>query len=96
MYSTEPSCAGESSMAESDSKNLKPRPIVRLGIYLISHSFLFSVICCSAGLVALLLLPVFAKNTYISENALIPGSANSMLTSQDVTEANRLVKDMLS
>ncbi|CAM8934020.1 unnamed protein product [Rhodiola kirilowii] len=81
-------------MAESESKNLKPRPIVRLGIYLISHSFLFSVICCASGVIALLLLPILAKNTYISENALIPGSATSMLTSQDVTEANRLVKDI--
>lgn len=33
----------------------------------------FSVICCVAGLIALAVLPVLAKNTYISENALLPG-----------------------
>ena len=32
-----------------------------------------SVICLMAGVVALLLLPLLAKNTYISENALMPG-----------------------
>lgn len=33
-----------------------------------------SVLCCIAGFVTLLLLPVLAKNTYISENALMPGT----------------------
>lgn len=32
-----------------------------------------SVVCFTAGVLALLLLPVLAKNTYISENALMPG-----------------------
>lgn len=73
---------------------MKPRPIVRLGILLISHSLLLSVVCCTAGVLTLLLLPLLAKNTYISENALMPGSANPMLSSQEVTEANRLVKDL--
>ena len=36
--------------------------------------FGYSVTCCIVGLVALLLLPALAKNTYISENALIPGT----------------------
>ena len=35
--------------------------------------FRVSVICCFAGIIALLLLPSLAKNTYLSENALIPG-----------------------
>ena len=35
--------------------------------------FDYSVTCCIVGIVALLLLPALAKNTYISENALIPG-----------------------
>ncbi|KAG6659551.1 hypothetical protein CIPAW_03G043800 [Carya illinoinensis] len=85
-------------MAESEAEapKAKPRPIVRLGIFLISHSFLFSVICCTAGVLTLLLLPVLAKNTYISENALMPGSANPMFSSQEVSEANRLVKSLTS
>ena len=77
---------------------------------------------------ALLLLPVLAKNTYISENALMPGpfitlknkkginlslivaidefffffaltyigSANPMLSGQDVSEANILVKEVIA
>ncbi|KAJ4832904.1 hypothetical protein Tsubulata_048204 [Turnera subulata] len=72
----------------------KTRPIVRIGIFLISHSLLASVVCCTAGVVALLLLPVLAKNTYISENALMPGSASSMLSNWDISEANRLVKEL--
>ncbi|KAF8408298.1 hypothetical protein HHK36_007446 [Tetracentron sinense] len=83
-------------MAESNSSKVKPRPIVRIGIFLVSHSLLFSVLCCTAGLLALLLLPVLAKNTYISENALMPGSANPMLSTHDITEANRLVKDIIA
>jgi len=59
----------------------KPRLIVRLGIFLASHHILFSVICCSAGIIALLLLPSLAKNTYLSENALIPGKLPSNLFS---------------
>ncbi|XP_058180275.1 uncharacterized protein LOC131298821 [Rhododendron vialii] len=81
-------------MAESEPLQPKPRPIVRIGIFLISHSLLFSVVCCAAGVVALLLLPVLAKNTYISENALMPGSAHPMLSSQDVSEANKFVQDI--
>jgi len=37
------------------------------------HHFPVSVLCCSAGIITLLLLPSLAKNTYLSENALIPG-----------------------
>lgn len=72
------------------------RPIVRLGIFLVSHSLLVSVVCCTAGVLALFLLPVLAKNTYISENALMPGSASPMLSNQHVSNGNRLVKDIAS
>ncbi|KAF2316550.1 hypothetical protein GH714_041891 [Hevea brasiliensis] len=67
---------------EKETAKMKPRPIVRLGIFLISHSFLVSVVCCTAGVLALLLLPVLAKNTYISENALMPGRVTSLLLLQ--------------
>lgn len=107
-------------MAESETPAARRRPLVRLGIFLISHSVLVryvwflmidlyvfksqfidywsefndsdggfefwiwireyngglgcvSVVFCAAGILALLLLPVLAKNTYISENALMPG-----------------------
>ncbi|WCJ20663.1 GPI transamidase component family protein / Gaa1-like family protein [Euphorbia peplus] len=79
---------------EMDTPKVKPRPIVRIGIFLISRSLIVSVVCCMAGVLALFLLPVLAKNTYISENALMPGSASSMLSSYDISEANRLVKDL--
>ncbi|KAK9104362.1 hypothetical protein Scep_021206 [Stephania cephalantha] len=79
----------------SQPSNPKPRPIVRIGTFLISHSALFSLICCAAGILALFLLPVLAKNTYVSENALMPGSANPMFSNHDTMEANRLVKDIM-
>lgn len=83
-------------MEEDHKPTVKPRPVVRIGILLISHSLLVSIVCCTAGLLALLLLPVLAKNTYVSENALMPGSANPMLSSQDVMEADGLVKELTS
>lgn len=70
----------------------KSRLIVRLGVFLASHHILFSVICCYAGIIALLLLPSLAKNTYLSENALIPGSANPLFSTEDAIEANRFMK----
>ncbi|GMH03851.1 hypothetical protein Nepgr_005690 [Nepenthes gracilis] len=82
-------------MGEMESPKAKVRPLVRIGIFLISHRIVFSFICCIAGAVALLLLPVLAKKTYISENALMPGSANSMLSSQDVSDARKLVADIM-
>ncbi|PNX57239.1 glycosylphosphatidylinositol anchor attachment 1 [Trifolium pratense] len=63
-------------MAENENvtaKKPRVRPIVRLGIFLISHSNYVSLICFVSGIVALLLLPILAKNTYVSENALMPG-----------------------
>ncbi|XP_010549020.1 PREDICTED: GPI transamidase component GAA1-like [Tarenaya hassleriana] len=73
---------------------MKPRPIVRLGMFLISDSPVFSVICSAAGILALFLLPVLAKNTYISENALMPGSARSLLSNRDVLDGSELVMNV--
>ncbi|KAJ4749088.1 GPI transamidase component family protein / Gaa1-like family protein [Rhynchospora pubera] len=74
----------------------RSRLIVRLAALLVSHSTLVSVVCCLAGLIALLVLPLLAKNTYISENALLPGSANPVLSYQHVTQANNLIMDIMS
>ncbi|KAH7677236.1 GPI transamidase component Gaa1 protein [Dioscorea alata] len=79
---------------EAKEPRARPRLIVLIASFLVSHSTLFSVVCCIAGLIALLLLPVLAKSTYISENALMPGSANPVFSGQDVSEASRLVKDI--
>ncbi|XP_050380874.1 uncharacterized protein LOC126798085 [Argentina anserina] len=79
---------------DTNASKSKPRPIVRLGIFLISHSFFFSVVFFTAGVLALLLLPVLAKNTYISENSLMPGSVAPMLSNQEIAEANRLIDDL--
>lgn len=51
------------------------------GPFFLTHPspFEISVICCFAGIIALLLLPSLAKNTYLSENALIPGNWPSSL-----------------
>ncbi|XP_057947737.1 uncharacterized protein LOC131143453 [Malania oleifera] len=84
-------------MAESDTvRGKKRRPIVRIGIFLIAHSLLVSAVCCTAGVLALLLLPVLAKTTYVSENALMPGSVNTMLSTDDIMGANRLMKELTS
>ncbi|KAG9158935.1 hypothetical protein Leryth_013306 [Lithospermum erythrorhizon] len=83
-------------MTETGGPKPRRRPIVRLGLFLISYSFLVSVICCTAAVGALLLLPLLAKTTYVSENALMPGSASSMLSSEDVLEASSLVSKIMS
>ncbi|KAF6137470.1 hypothetical protein GIB67_016663, partial [Kingdonia uniflora] len=36
------------------------------------------VVCFTAGILVLILLPVLAKNTYVSENALMPGNKTSL------------------
>ncbi|KAK1309608.1 hypothetical protein QJS10_CPA09g00717 [Acorus calamus] len=59
-------------MATAHPPKKKPRLLVRLGTFIVSHSVSVSVLCCLAGLLTLLLLPVLAKNTYVSENALMP------------------------
>lgn len=92
---------------DDGSPKIKPRPIVQLGIFLISHSPVFrltcfrhhfasqcllvsmfwlrwwcySVVFSAAGVMALLLLPLLAKNTYISENALMPGLNECLIIS---------------
>ncbi|XAR58220.1 hypothetical protein NMG60_11026633 [Bertholletia excelsa] len=81
-------------MVETEPPKLNPRPIVRIGIFLITHSLLVSLVCCTAGVLALLMLPALAKNTYISENALMPGSARPLLSSQDVLEATKFIKEI--
>ncbi|KAL4568319.1 hypothetical protein LXL04_023928 [Taraxacum kok-saghyz] len=81
---------------EIEGQKPKHRPIIRIGIFIIAHSFLVSVICCIAGVLALLLLPVLAKKTYISENALMPGSASPMISDQDVSGATRFINDLNS
>nr|GEY45441.1 glycosylphosphatidylinositol anchor attachment 1 protein [Tanacetum cinerariifolium] len=60
------------SSPEVDPPKPKQRPIIRLVIFIIAHSFLFCIACTVAGVVALLLLPVLANKTYVSENALMP------------------------
>ncbi|XP_010454181.1 PREDICTED: glycosylphosphatidylinositol anchor attachment 1 protein isoform X2 [Camelina sativa] len=79
---------------DDGSPKIKPRPIVQLGIFLVAHSPVFSVVFSAAGVLALLILPLLAKNTYISENALMPGSARSMLSNRDVSDGSKLVKDI--
>ncbi|KAG6390075.1 hypothetical protein SASPL_151554 [Salvia splendens] len=74
----------------------KPRPIIRIGLFLISHSLFVSIVCCIAGVLALLLLPVLAKNTYISENALMPGSASAMLSSDDASDGHVFLNKIMS
>ncbi|KAJ0428929.1 putative GPI transamidase component Gaa1 [Helianthus annuus] len=59
---------------EKDEEKPKHRPIIRIGIFIIAHSLSVSVVCCTAGVLALLLFPVIAKKTYVSENALLPGN----------------------
>ncbi|VFQ72097.1 unnamed protein product [Cuscuta campestris] len=84
-------------MAEAESSvKPKPRPIIRIGLFLISHSFLVSVVCCLAGVLTLLLLPALAKNTYISENALMPGSASPMLSTEDASDGNKFLNKILN
>ncbi|CAN8300596.1 unnamed protein product [Cochlearia groenlandica] len=74
----------------------KPGSIFQLGVFLIAHSTLFSVVFPFSGVTALLLLPLLAKNTYVSENALMPGSARSMLSHWDVSDGSKHVKEIQS
>eukprot|EP01018_Ginkgo_biloba_P034046 Gb_21413 [translate_table: standard] len=77
-------------------KKKRARLIARLGALLVLYANQVSILCCLAGLVTLLLLPVLAKNTYISENALMPGSANPRFSNHDALQANKLVKEILN
>ncbi|KAI7741132.1 hypothetical protein M8C21_021147 [Ambrosia artemisiifolia] len=84
------------STPETEAQKPKHRPIIRIGIFIIAHSFIVSVVCCTAGVLALLLLPVLAKKTYVSENALMPGSAIPMISEQDVSGANKFINELTS
>ncbi|KAL8229109.1 hypothetical protein R6Q57_014009 [Mikania cordata] len=84
------------STPETEEQKPKHRPIIRIGIFIIAHSFLVSFVCCIAGVVALLLLPVLSKKTYVSENALMPGSASPMITDQDVSSGNKFMNELTS
>ncbi|MQL99997.1 hypothetical protein Taro_032728 [Colocasia esculenta] len=68
-------------MGKEEKQNVKRkvRLIVCLGAFIVSHSVLVSILCCTAGYITLLLLPILAKNTYISENALMPASIQQSL-----------------
>ncbi|KAJ0433152.1 putative GPI transamidase component Gaa1 [Helianthus annuus] len=81
---------------EKDEEKPKHRPIIRIGIFIIAHSLSVSVVCCTAGVLALLLFPVIAKKTYVSENALLPDSANPMISDKDVSRANIFVNELTS
>ncbi|EPS63077.1 hypothetical protein M569_11711 [Genlisea aurea] len=86
-----------STMPETESgAKPKPRPIIRIGLFLVAYSFPVSVICYAAGVFALLLLPVLAKNTYVSENALMPGSATPMLSNDDALEGHKFLKKIMN
>lgn len=85
---------GKAVESEAPTKQ-KPRLLVFILLLLMSHRVIVSFLCCTAGVIALLVLPFLAKNTYISENALMPGSANPMLSSQDVLDASKLVADIM-
>ncbi|XP_071693220.1 uncharacterized protein [Rutidosis leptorrhynchoides] len=82
------------SSPETDVKKPKHRPIIRIGMFIIAHSFIVSAVCCTAGILALLLLPVLAKKTYVSENALMPGSATPMISDQIVYGANMFIDEL--
>ncbi|KAL3675795.1 hypothetical protein R1sor_025743 [Riccia sorocarpa] len=74
---------------------LKPRPLVRLGRQLILHVNIISILCYVAGVVGILILPFLAKNTYISENALMPGSAHSAFNNFDSIYARSSAEELL-
>lgn len=82
-------------MAMEEKKNNR-RLIVRLGALLIRYAVPISVVCCLAGFLTLMLLPVLAKNTYISENALMPGSANPRYSEQNTKDASELTKEIMN
>lgn len=87
-------------MAEASSQQANQRPASRLlpkiASLAIRHADLLVVTSCTFGLIALLLLPVLAKNTYISENALIPGSASPKFMVQDAMDAAQFARELQS
>ncbi|KAI5084234.1 hypothetical protein GOP47_0000403 [Adiantum capillus-veneris] len=84
-------------MAESSSQQgttRQERLLPKLASLAIRHADLLVTTSCLFGLIALLLLPALAKNTYISENALIPGSASPKFTVRDAMDAAQFARDL--
>ncbi|KAG6510396.1 hypothetical protein ZIOFF_028406 [Zingiber officinale] len=73
LYVVDVMAVKEEGDTSQQGKKSRSRLILRLGALLVAHSGLVSVVCCAAGIIAFILLPVLANNTYISENALMPG-----------------------
>ncbi|KAG6546347.1 hypothetical protein Mapa_012388 [Marchantia paleacea] len=81
--------------ATGEEQSVQPkRPLVRLGRQLILHVHSISFFCYAAGVVAILLLPMLAKNTYISENALMPGSGNAAFSNSDTLLARSSAEEV--
>eukprot|EP00250_Pteridium_aquilinum_P004803 c15005_g1_i1 orf=109-2280(+) len=85
-------------MAEASSQQVNRRQASRLlpklASLAIRHADLLVVTSCIFGLIALLLLPALAKSTYISENALIPGSASPKFMVQDAMDAAQFAREL--
>ncbi|KAG2311812.1 hypothetical protein Bca4012_026282 [Brassica carinata] len=75
--------------SDDGSPEIKPRPIVQLGNFIIAPCDLLRRWCLGAAAFTLL-----AKNTYIPENALMPGSPRSMLSHRHVSDGRKMVKDI--
>ncbi|MCO5569597.1 hypothetical protein L7F22_023313 [Adiantum nelumboides] len=84
-------------MAEASSQQgtrRQERLLPKLVSLAIRHADLLVTVSCLVGLIALLLLPSLAKNTYISENALVPGSASPKFTVRDAMDAAQFARDL--
>lgn len=84
-------------MTDSSSPQVNRRSerlLPKLASLAIRHADLLVATSCLFGLIALLLLPSLAKNTYISENALIPGSASPKFTVRDAMDAAQFARDL--
>lgn len=80
-------------MAE-ETRRQGTRLLPKLASLAIRHADFLVVTSCILGLIAFLLLPALAKNTYISENALIPGSASPKFMLQDAVDAAQLAREL--
>jgi glycosylphosphatidylinositol transamidase len=72
------------------------RLLPHLASLLLKYSYIISMVCYAAGLVTVLLLPALAKSTYISENALMPGSANPVFGAREAADAIRMADEVQS
>ncbi|EFJ26590.1 hypothetical protein SELMODRAFT_97440 [Selaginella moellendorffii] len=73
---------------------LKGRLLARLAVLIVRHAALVSFVCCVAGIVSLMLLPVLAKSVYVDENALLPGSARATFSHYDTLKAHDLAREI--